>query len=1123
MLRIVRGRPGTGKTTWLLEEAVRCYRKEQESGTPRTLFFLVPEQYTLQCERDLCGMLGNPGLLGIEVLSLDRLAQRVLDEGGGRTRVPLDGPGKRMLLGRVFRQAQPDLSVCRRSSRGFLDALSSLLEDLRRARIPLENLFRAAAEVEDPFLAAKMADIAALAGGYEAEMAGRFLDREEAYDLLRERIGGCRSLSGQVFFVDGFPRLSQQGLAVLTDLLHLGNEVSLALPWDDQPAEGSLFSESAQAVRTLTAYAREAAIPVEDRTMTECYRDPEIAFLNRNLFAFPHQVWPEVPGKISVWECDGREEEVWRILARIEEMVEREGYAYREIAVVCGDLSAYRGLFSRLCRQFRIPCFVDDPDPLRDNRFIAHVLLSLEAAASRPSLSLVRALLATGFTGMDQQEREILENALLARGTLRDALGTPFSGSPGPPEGAEEARRRLGETLSELGKDLEAARSIREQAGALWDYLEESGARQTLEAHVEDLEAARDFAGAARYRQAWPLLAEVLDQLVRVLGDDPADPGEFRRLLQDGVEARGLSQIPTGLDQVLIGSLERSRTHTMRAMFVPGCNEGVLPPGSADPGLIGGREAELLQRFQIELGREHASRFRREKVDLLLALGKPQDTLVLSYPRGSQAGETLPPSPLMGRIRRIFPRMPADPGLPEGAVTSLERLPRLRERAGRTVRDCLGGAPGHAGGLPVLRKLRERGDTDFVEALLQAAFDRDPGRVLSPEATRRVYGEAPRMSISRLEAMARCPFAHFVSYGLRPELRPEPRVEHLALGSFFHDCLYRYGRILASGGRSWVELEAGERRRFLEQALEESLTGGDTPAAVRTSPLLFRFRRMVRESLEVLTGHLARGEFRPVWYEAAFGPGRLLPPVEIETPGGTRCQMAGSIDRVDLWQDRDRLRVRLLDYKSGSRRFDYAAFFHGLSLQLAIYLLALEGAAAVLGVPAVDPAGAFYFPIAGRKAEAGSPDPGTWEEYRRELFRMDGLCVREPEILRGMDREGGRSPVIRGLRYNRDGTPARNAALISREELRQIGAHARALGGQLAGRILEGQVGVHPARVGTAPAPCGVCDYPAMCFREEGAIRYRFLEKKKAEEVRADLAEMYGADPDPDPADGGTP
>lgn len=1117
MLDLVIGREGSGKSRWLIEKVKQLTKsQDQDRLLAEKIYFLVPDQYSLQCERDLISGLSLEGTLSLEVLSLSRLASRVFSEVGGASRVMMNPQGQTMILRRVFEEVKEELTFFSRPSPGLLEEILLLNTSMRRNKVDMAHLQAACQRQGDQRTAEKMADLSRLYQAYQAALAQDYLDEEEAYRLLKEKLPQSKAFSKKDIFVDGFSRFSQQGLDILEALLLLGNRLHLALFYDDRQAEGSLFAEQKKILDRLRAFCGQHKIKMKLSRLDHIYRPEALAHLQTSLYAFPFSPYQKEAAQIRLVECKDRTQEVERLVKEISFLLEKKDLQPSDLAVVCDDLDGYQGLFRRAFEAAGIPAHIDKAMPLIHHPFIRFVLLSLRAVETSYSRDHMRAHLSSVFVDLAREDKEALENHILARGIQGHSFVSCLDQAKVKTEAKKEGEEEkvdldacyhlwLGPLLA-LAKGL-SKESVREKARALYHYIDQVGCVENLQAQREKHLENKAFLEAARSSQVYRVFMEVLEQMVSLLGEEKMETADFSQTLEAGLFSEKLAQIPSGLDQVLVGSLARTKSQDIKVLFVLGLNEGVLPREMAEFPLLAPQQVDQLLEAGIDLGLDIKNRYRQEKIDFLQALSKAGQSVYLSYALIDEAGAGLRPSPYLRRIQKIFPGLTLESDLGEGLVENRESpdeekshiltpLPAWPSQVGadlrRLVRDYQEKRELSAKEIDFLATVY-RGDPASLEKFFQAAFLRPPSFFLSQAASQALYGPAPALSVSRLQKMAACPFAHFIAYGLRPKKRPLAQVDAADLGSFFHEVLFHFGRLVQKEGLVWADLDAGVRGDLLDRALTKSLAGIKETHLVQ-DPLLSRYRQMMDQSIVKLKEGLENGALSPSFFEISFGKKGILPPLLVEVQG-SMWEIEGTIDRADVYYDQARALIRLIDYKSGQKSFDFLQFYHGINLQLPLYAEVLASSGQALGLEEVCLGSALYFHLASGPVSVPALDEASIEKKITDRFKMRGLVLEDLEVVRRLDEsiEGGRSQTMHGISLKTNGDFAKGDSLLKGHEWDLMGRFVRKKAGQIAQKMASGQVGIQPYRLGKKEIACTYCAYKAMCFYEVGRTQHRKL------------------------------
>ncbi|MDI6906192.1 MAG: helicase-exonuclease AddAB subunit AddB [Thermoanaerobacterales bacterium] len=1152
-LRLILGRAGTGKTRRCLDE-IRAALHRSADGPP--LIFLVPEQATFQTEYALVTSPGLGGTVRAQVTSFRRLAHRVLQETGGAVRPHLSDLAKHMLLRALLEELRPRLRAFGRAANqpGFAGLVGHALSEIKVYGLTSSHLISAAQDLAghspDP-LADKLTDLALLHDALEQVLAGRYTDPDDYLHLLAESLPRAASLNGAVFWVDGFAGFTPQEYAVLEQLLRCAPQVNLALCLDgryadEPPGETDVFYPTRTTLARVRALAAEQGVPEEpplildNGTPPRFAGAPALAHLERCFYVRPAPAEKKAgPGEVTLVSAANRRAEVEGAAREIIRLVRDHGFRWRDTAVVLRDLEGYHELIACVFTDYGIPFFIDHKRPVLHHPLVELIRAALEVAVTGWNFEPLFRYLKADLAPLTRDEVDRLENYVLAHGIRGDRWtdGRPWTyrrrftlagegedRAPSPEEAAElaainNARQRAIGALHAFCRSAAESRDVLGLTSALFRLLEELEVPAGIEAWRREAEASGRLEEAQEHAQIWDGVLDVLDQMVQALGERSLSLADYARVLDSGIEALRLGLIPPALDQVLVGSLERSRSPEIQAAFVLGAVDGVLPARSAEDALLNDAERQRLEEIGLELAPGARRRLLNEQYLVYIALTRASRYLWISYPLADEEGNALAPSPVIERIRRLLPgvRVSVCFTAPTGGddtafvtrpgPTLAYLVDRLRAaRDGEAIHpiwwaayDWLLSRPAWA---PALRRATA------------ALFHVNQDSRLHPDTAARLFGRPIRASVSRFERYRACPFAHFVEHGLRLRERPVQRLAPPDLGRFFHAALEQFAGQLMREGREWGDLTAAECA-----ALTDCIVAGLAPqlqseillSTARHRYLTGKLQRTVERAAMVLGEHARRGLFRPVALELAFGPDTPLGPLRL--PG---AELAGRIDRIDVARTPSGFLLRVIDYKSGRARLTIPEMEHGLKIQLLTYLdIALARARNILGISniAVLPAGILYFTVQNPLLHDHGPLQGT--ELERRLLRrlrMDGYVLADPKAVALMDREARTVSDLIPVHLTRDGFGA-NSRVLSGEQFELLRRHLHALLTETARDIADGVVDIAPYRLGDETA-CRYCPYPAVC-RFDRQLRenfFRILREEPPEAFWSRLRRRYSGE-----------
>lgn len=1143
-LRLVLGRAGSGKSTFCLEE-IRAELRAHPLGDP--LILLVPEQATYQMEVALAKTPDLGGMMRAQVISFKRLSWKVLSETGGANQVRLGETAKRMLLSRILLGQREKLQTFARSATrpGMAASLAGAISEFKTYRIRTQDL--TGVEVTDPTLAAKLNDLALLYEEFEKALAGK-RDPDDDLTLAADQLRSAPFLQGARIWIDGFKGFTPQELKIIERLLNLGTEVTVTLTLDpvllEQEVEQGVFYGpwlTYQALRSLAQGDRWLP-PVLLREGHRFKQDRILNYLEQYFFLYPSQPYRKAtdePGSLRIAAAPNRRAEVEGIARELRRLARVEGLRWQEIAVLSRDLADYAEIVENVFRLYEIPHFLDYKRPVIQHPLIELLLSALETAAADWAYDPLFRCLKTDFFPLKRDQVDRLENYCLQAGINGAAwrshqlwqirprrAGTEEAEGLAREEQELNAGRKLVYTLlapfvSVLSPDADGRQpTVREVTTTLYRLLESLKVPEQLRRWAEHMKDEGDLDGAGLQEQLWQAVVGLLDELVAGLGDETLSLEEYGFVLASGLESLHLGLIPPGLDQVLVGSLDRSRNPEVRVLFVLGANEGVLPARGQENGLLNAEDRDKLEENGLTLA--SGSQIHDEQFYIYTALTRAQERLYFSYPLTDEDGKALVPSPVINRLKSLVPGLKEQLwGQEDGLEVVSHPLPLLSLLALQ------------------LRKLREGESLSPLWQAVQQALAMNPATAkqaglllqgaaaanreqkLARPLARRLYGHRLLTSVSRLERFAQCPFSHYANYGLRLREREVFELSRPDMGQFFHGLLYQFAQKVRLEHLDWGTITKDQAMAMLEELTP--VVASELPYKILSSSARYRYlthklRRTVLHAVRVLSEHARAGIFVPLELEVQFGPDSPLPPVNLPLSDGGSLVLRGQIDRIDAAVVEGKVYVRIIDYKSRESALSLSDVFYGLDLQLLAYLdVALQGSELFLGrMPEAEseeavPAGFIYFPVLEPRLHEKIPlSEAELDVKRLTSVKVAGYFLANPTVLQAMDQTlaQGKSDLL-GLKLNQDGSFRKHSQVLSLEEFQALRAHLYRLLKQYGERILDGDIALAPYRQGKRNG-CQYCSYKPVChfdpFLPEN--RYRVLPQLNAEDVIQSLMEL---------------
>ena len=1135
-LQFIFGPSGAGKSYYIYHKIIQ----ESMENPKKQYLILVPEQFTMQTQKDLVSMHPRKGIMNIDVLSFERLAFRVLEETGDIRGELLEETGKSMVLRRVAQEKKKELKIlgAKMDKQGYVSQLKSMVSELRQYEITSQDLEKVLKEVENkPELYYKLKDISILYQGFFDYLGENFYTQEEILDVLGRVAEKSGKIKDSVLVLDGYTGFTPIQLQLLEKLLVLSSQVYVTVTMgmgEDPYQPGSphqLFYLSKQTVSRLCNLAKEKKISWSEYWIPKKQQDyagrflhqEPMRFLEQRLFrygkAFGEQkgIYEKEQDAIHIRESANPGAEMEETAAMIRRMVREQGYRYGDFAVVSGDMEVYAPAASRAFGKYGIPCFIDQKHSIFMNPFVEYIRAAVDVVVENFTYESVFRLLRCGMTDISSEEMDRLENYVIAMGIQglskwqNPWIRTYRGQAPEECVLLNKIRIRLVDMWEPFCKKMkEPGARVEDYARALYGYICENHIEEQLKDYEEQFKSEQNQAMVKEYSQIYRIVMDLLDKLVEILGEQQVRPREFKEILDAGLTEAKVGVIPPTSDQVLVGDMERTRLKEIKVLFFVGVNEGKIPKEQQAGKLLSDLNREELKSPLEDLGLSLAPTAKEDlytqKFYLYLNLTKPSEKVFLSYSRMDGSGQAMSPSFLISQVERLFPKVEREEEIPLFLESPYSALDKLSEQLRSTQKES-----------PLFEELLSWFQSQdkfrpLVQGLIDGAYYMNPQDGISKGVAHALYGVDLENSATRLEQFAKCACSHFLLYGLQLRERARYEFSTADLGTLLHDSLDLFAKKIREQGWQWTGLSDEERDALAEACVDEVVErSGETIllSSARNAYTVNRAKRMVKRSVWALQCQLRQGEFYPAMTEWAFGPQDQIESLNIPLAPGEHLHLKGRIDRIDVCQgEEDELYVKVIDYKSGATELDFVKLYYGLQLQLALYLnAAIELEQKRFPGKKVKPAGIFYYQIKDPMLNREDlKNPEYPQEELLKKLKMDGIAGAEPEILEKLDKNLAAGKSVESMaipvKYTAKGTFSSNSKVAYQNQFETMRNYVNDKAKEIGQEILNGNVNVNPFEKQKENA-CAYCPYASVCGFDEKipGYSYRRLHSYTSQEV----------------------
>jgi ATP-dependent helicase/nuclease subunit B len=1099
-LKFVFGPSGSGKSSYLYQHVIQESMKYPE----RNYIVLVPEQFTMQTQKDLVMMHERKGIMNIDVLSFARLAYRVFEETGGGGLPVLDDEGKNLILRKIAGDYESELKMLggHMKKQGYISEVKSVISEFTQYDIGEDEIERVMESAgESSRLYYKLADIRLLYRGFTDYLREKYITKEELLDVLSCEVEKSERLKNSTVVLDGFTGFTPVQDRLLGELMRHCREVIVTVTMDrrgnpyvyEHPYQ--LFALSKQMVTSLLQIAKQNKIPVEepvelyDHVPWRFKEQEALAFLEKHLFRYGAGAYEKEQEQVKLHLAKNPREEAYAVAEQVRRMMREDRYRLRDIGVIVSDMDVYADHLKKAFIKYDIPFFMDHKRSILLNSFVEYIRSVLHMAEQSFSYESVFRFLRTNLAGFTYEEIDELENYVIGLGIKgykhwQEKWTRKLRGMAQEDlDKMNHYRRQLVEKVDGLIYVLRQRRkTVADITRAIYEFMVQENIQVRLAEQEELFKAKGELALAREYAQIYRIVIELFDKFVELLGDEQVSLSEYCKLLDAGLEEARVGVIPPEVDQVVIGDMQRTRLKDIKALLFAGANDVYLPGALLRTGLLSELDREKFAREKLTLSAGGKEKAYVQKFYLYLNLTKPSEKLDIYYSKVSADGKSVRPSYLIQELQKLFPKL---------KVRDEERYLKeqeLTENIGfdRMIREFVQKRHETDGAWCELYNWYKKNPKwqEKVERFLEAGYYRKPLDALTEEAAKRLYGEEFETSITRMERFAVCAFSHFLTYGLGLREREEYDFQAADLGNVCHRALERFSYKVEREAGDWLKLTEEKRKQYVEESVEEAIADYGNSilySSSRNAYLIVRMKRMLEKTVWALTKQLAAGDFKPSAYELRFANGK--------------------IDRVDTCEDGDCVYVKVIDYKTGSKSFDVTALYHGLQLQLMVYMdAALQMEQKKHPEKEILPAGVFYYRI--QDPLIDRPKEGEEQESILKELKPDGMISLEKEVLEHLDHcMVGESSVI-PVKYNKNGSLSKSSKAASAQDFYLMMKYAVNKVEEIRQKILSGDVKVNPYRRGTETS-CDYCSYRQICgfdTKMEG-YRYREIEAMSVDKV----------------------
>ena len=1088
-IRLIYGKSGSGKSEFIfneIKELINCGKK---------IYIITPEQFSFTAEKKLLETLGNSAVLNAEVLTFNRMAYRVAAEVGGTAKINISNSGKAMLIYNILCGKKSKLKFLGKSDEN-IELIIDQITEFKKHGVMVDDLNKTMEETTDNYLKLKIQDILQVYSEFENKIENRYIDENDNLTNLANQLIDVNIFDNTLIYIDEFVGFTKQEYEIIKQLAKVASQVNITICSDSIEdsfsPESDVFFSNKLTISRLFEIVKSEEIPLDDPVCLDTiyrFKNKELEHLERNLYAIPYKKYEEQPENIKLFLANNQYSEIENVAINIVKLVRNENYRYKDIAVITKGLDVYSNLVKVVFNKYQIPVFIDEKKDLSQNIIVKYILSILEIFARNWSYESVLNYVKTGFLDISKQEIFMLENYCQKWGiknnkwyksewNFKDEDDTNREQI----ERIREMRRMIVNPLLEFKDSLSGANNVKNITMNLYDFLIKNEIDKKFENKIEELKMAGQTEFATQYETSWKIIMNVLDEIVLVFGDEKVSFDKYMQILKTGLASSDLGKIPGTQDQVIIGDIDRSRSHKVKAIFIIGLNDGMFPSVHKNEGFFNDNDRQYLKERGMELARNTIESLYEDNFNIYKAFTTAEEKLFLSYSSSNSEGKTLRGSILISKMKKIFPKLEEDSDIIERTSeilienTTFDELLNKRGEYIDTgeISDEWVEVYNYYKNNKVWKYKLEKA----MEALL---YNNKPEKINQKNISK-MYGDTLRTSVSRLEQYQACHFAYYLKYGLKLSEKDNFKINPVDTGTFMHDVIDTFFNSIKERSYDVKDLSDEQIRELVEEIIDEKL-GLNKNYIFTSSPkykaLSMRLKKVIFRSMKYIVDSLKYSKFDVLGNEVEFKEGKEYPPITMKLDNGQNVEITGKIDRIDIAKLDGNNYVRIIDYKSSAKNIDLNQVYAGLQLQLITYLDAVCNAEDLM------PAGVLYFnlidPVVKSKKSLSEEEI---EEKIRKQFKMQGLILADVDVVKMMDTnlETGASNVVPAY-VGKDGTlSSTRSSSVSRKQFEYLQKYTNRIIKQISLEILSGNIDINPYyNTKNKKTPCDFCAYKSVC------------------------------------------
>ena len=914
-LRLIYGKPGSGKSNFCFSEVAKQIEKEKK------IYIITPEQFSFTAEKKLMDKLSSKAALNAEVVTLSRMAYRVINEIGQGKKAKLSKCGKAMLIYSILNNNKEKLKFLGKSDEN-IDLSIRAIREFKQHGISIEDLEQEEQKQEDKYLKTKLADMKLIYSEFEGKISKEYIEEDDLLEILANNIEKTDIVTDSIIYIDEFAGFTKQEYEIIKKMILLSKQVNITITIDKLEyainPDTDIYYSNKQTLTKILNLVEENNFKMEEPVALEKeyrFKTKELKHLSENIYNIKSTKYAENVENISLFLAKNQYSEIEEIAKQITKLVRKNNMHYRDISIITKNLDSYQSLVKAIFASYDIPVFIDDKKDLDQNIIVKYVLSILEILNKNFANEAVFGYIKLGFCNIENDEIFKLENYCNKWGIKQSKWKKDFVYGLEDKEKVQEIerlnelRKQIIEPLVNIQNKIRKDKTAKGIAKSLYEFMLNENIPEKVKAKIEKLEEKQLVELASEYKTSYKIILEILDEIVLIFENDNLTIDKFYKILKIGLKNSELGKIPGTADQVTFGDVDRSRSHKVNVVFIIGLNDGAFPSVNKDEGFFNDQDRDILKQNGIELAKNTIDRLYEDNFNIYKAFTTAEKQIYLSYASSDSEGKSLRPSILINKIKKLYPKLEEKSDVMgkkyeiiNEKITYEELIENIAHaRENEKIEDIW---------YLIYNYYKQNNNwKNQLEQDIQALNYTNLPQKIEKENIDKLYGNTLKTSISKLERYRSCPFSYYLQYGLKLKEKEELKIQSFNTGSFMHETIDEFFKKVREEKIELAELEEDDILKIVSNIIDENLGQPKNyifTATAKYKILVRRLKKIVSKALKYIIQTIIYSDFSIEGTEIEFGKKGKYEPIILNLENGKRVEITGKIDRIDTSATEDR-------------------------------------------------------------------------------------------------------------------------------------------------------------------------------------------------------------------------